>query len=153
MLVMCFKAELFRSFFSFFSHCLNSYLKLAYVSKRGLCIVTFPPCSLSCQQLCMLWSLKWASGPWATSSTLLSSVGCIGPAVKCDQSAPLGPELGAVWEHTVQSHALPPRSWSAGIGWSHRHLIPHCVNAVMYHRLVYPLLAQASILKWNFAVI
>ncbi len=80
------------------------------MSERGLCVVKVPPCSPGCQQHSVLWSLWWASGPWATSSALFCSAGCIGPVVKCDQSAPLGPGLGAVGDQTAQSLDVPPRS-------------------------------------------
>ncbi|KAI9546838.1 hypothetical protein NQZ68_022783, partial [Dissostichus eleginoides] len=56
------------------------------------------------------WWLKWASGPWATSSAWFCCADCFGPVVKCDQSAPLGPGLGAVGDRMVQSLSVPPRS-------------------------------------------
>lgn len=109
--------------------CFNRYLQLASASQRDLCVVKVPPCSPGCQQHSMLWSLWWASGPWATSSALFCSAGCIGPVVKCDHSAPLGPGLGAVGEQkTTQSLAVPPRSWSQGIGQSEkRRPMPCCM--------------------------
>lgn len=64
-----------------------------------------PPCSPGCQQHSELWSFYRAFGPWATRSALFCSAGCIGPAVKCDQSAPLGPGLGAEAEQMAQSAA------------------------------------------------
>lgn len=108
----CFKRSYYGAFLSwtlvFFkpkSQYFNTYSMLASVSERGLCILKVPPRSPGCQQHSMLWSLNWAFGPWATSSALFCSAGCIGPAVKCDQSAPLGPGLGAVGEQLAQSLA------------------------------------------------
>lgn len=97
MSVMCFKAVFFFFLSSFFSRRFNSYLKLAYVSKRGLCVVTFssplPRLPTARHALVFKGGLR-ASGHKLCAARLCRRRRA--PAGKCDQSAPLGARTGAL---------------------------------------------------------
>lgn len=74
------------------------------------------PCSPCCQQQSMLWSLEWASGPWAIGSALVCSAGYIDPVVKFQ-----------MW--SVSSI----RAWT-GCRWRPNGPIPGCTTQKMMSR-------------------
>lgn len=151
MLVLCFKAELSKSLFPF--------LAIAkQLLEAGLCVqkrfMYSDVSSLLSQLPTALHALVFKVGLWALGHQLSAVLLCWqhGPCWEMWSVSALRPELGALREHTVQSPVVPPRSWSTRIGRSNRHMIPHCVSTVTYHRLVYPILAQASIVTCKFVV-